>query len=134
MGYEDCFRGELTIEAVSFREYDTSEIFSYYYRGDERTYIYDFFAYTIDRMEFWGMENEKNPEEIVSENKITDKVKLAELSSLMKLHEYTFDDGYFCLIKYSDGNYTVKYLSREDAPDYVRNFTYTMNGEEIYYY
>ena len=134
MGYEDCFRGELTIEAVSFREYDTSEIFSYYYRGDERTYIYDFFAYTIDRMEFWGMENEKNPEEMVSENKITDKVKLAELSSLMKLHEYTFDDGYFCLIKYSDGNYTVKYLSREDAPDYVRNFTYTMNGEEIYYY
>ena len=52
----------------------------------------------------------------------------------MKLHEYTFDEGYFCLIKYSDGNYTVKYLSREDAPDYVNNFNYTMNGEEIYYY
>lgn len=134
MGYDDCFRGELTVESVSFREYDTSEIFSYYYRGNERTYIYDFFAYTIDRMEFWGMENEKNPEEFVSENKITDKAKLQELDSLMKLHEYTFDEGYFCLIKYSDGNYTVKYLSREDAPDYVNNFSYTMNGEEIYYY
>lgn len=134
MGYGDCFKGELTVESVSFREYDTSEIFSYYYRSDERTYIYDFFAYTINKNEFWGMENEKNPEELVSENKITDKEKIKELDSLMKLHEYTFDDGFFCLVKYSDGNYTVKYLSREDAPEYVRNFNYQMNGQEIYYY
>ena len=134
MGLSDCFKDELTVESVSFREYDTSEIFSYYYRSDERTYIHDFFAYTMDKSEFWGMENEKNPEELVSENKITDKARIAELDSLMKLHEYTFNEGYFCLIKYSDGNYTVKYLSRDDAPDYVRNFSYVMNGEEIYYY
>lgn len=134
MGLGDCFKNEAAIESVSFREYDISEIFSYYVRSDESTYIHDFFAYSMDKSEFWGMEDEKNPEELVSENKITDKAKLSELDSLMKLHEYTFNEGYFCLIKYSDGNYTVKYLSREDAPDYVNNFNYVMNGQEIYYY
>ncbi len=133
MGFADCFKSELTVESVSFREYDTDEIFAYY-RDIDRSYIFDFFAYPVDRMELYGMENEKNPEEKIAENKITDKVKLQELNSLMKLHEYTFDDGYLCLVKYSDGNYTVKYLSREDAPDYVSNFNYVMNGQEIYYY
>ncbi len=133
MGFTDCFKSELTIESVSFREYDSEEIFAYY-RSKDRNYIFDFFAYPIDRMEVYGMENEKNPEEKVAENKITDTAKLQELDSLMKLHEYTFDDGYLCLIKYSNGNYTVKYLSREDAPDYVNNFSYVMNGQEIYYY
>ena len=82
----------------------------------------------------WGYENEKNPENAVGENKITDKAKLSELDLLMKLHEYTFDDGYFCLVKYTDGTYCVKYLSRDDAPDYVRNFNYVMNGQTYDYY
>ena len=70
----------------------------------------------------------------MAENKITDKARLSELDSLMKLHEYTFDDGYFCLVKYTDGTYCVKYLSREDAPEYVNNFNYVLNGQTYTYY
>ena len=133
MDYEDCFKREITVDSVSFREYNTAEIFAYYtYR--ERNYIYDFFAYPLSKDKIWGYENEKNPEEATAENKITDKARLAELDQLMKLHEYTFDDGYFCLVKYSDGTYCVKYLSYEDAPEYVRSFNYKMNGENYSYY
>ncbi len=133
MSYEDCFDSELTIESVSFREYDTAEVFSYY-TSRERNYVYDFFAYPIFKDEIYGYENEKAPEDAVAENKITDKARLSELDSLMKLHEYTFDDGYFCLVKYTDGTYCVKYLSREDAPEYVNNFNYVLNGQTYTYY
>lgn len=133
MDYADCFKSELTIESVSFREYDTAEIFAHYtYR--ERNYVYDFFAYPINKDEIYGYDETKNPEDEVAENKITDKARLSELDSLMKLHEYSFDDGYFCLVKYTDGTYCVKYLSRDDAPDYVRNFNYVLNGQTYSYY
>ncbi len=128
MGLADCFRSELTVESVSFREYDTGAIFRYY-RNTDRNYIFDFFAYPVDEYSFYDYEQEKNPEDHVAENKITDKARVQELDSLMKLHEYTFDDGYFCLVKYSDGTFTVKYLSREDAPDYVNSFNYVMNEQ-----
>lgn len=132
-GYADCFRSELTIESVSFREYAPDKIFNYY-RDNTRNYILDFFAYTADEYIFNEHENGQNPEDQISENKITDKTRLQELDSLMKLHEYTFNDGYFCLVKYSDGTYTVKYLSREDAPDYVNSFNYVMNGQDGFMY
>ncbi|MBR3767085.1 MAG: ABC transporter permease [Clostridia bacterium] len=135
-GLTDCFKTELTVESVSFREYNSGEIFNYYYNNSETNYLHDFFAYAVNPMEFYDIENEPNfkLEGNYSENIITDKEKLTQLDSLMRLHEYTFDSGYFCLVKYTNGEYTVRYLSEEDAPQYVRDFNYTMNENPTYYY
>lgn len=132
LGIEDCFKTDLTIESVSFREYSTDLIFNYYYNYDTN-YINDFFAYPTYQ-DYYADNEQYMIEDNQAENKITDKEKLSELDSLMKLHEYTFNSGYFCLVKYTNGTYTVKYLSQEDAPEYVKNYTYVMNGSYDYYY
>ncbi len=125
-GMSGCFDSELYVESVSFAEYDTEEFFYYY---SDYSFVQEFFAYTTGVNEYYEYEYNENYviEGNESENIITDKDKINELSSLMKLHEYTFNNGYYCLIKYNDGSYTVKYLSEEDAPEYVRNFNYTLN-------
>ncbi len=123
-GMSDCFSSELTIESVSFAEFDTAELFYYY---SDYSYVLDFFAYTTGVNEYYEYELDKGYkiEGNESENIITDKDKINELSSLMKLHEYSFNKGYYCLVKYTDGFYTVKFLSQDDAPEYVRNYNYT---------
>ncbi len=135
LGIEDCFRTDLTVESVSFRENSTDMIFSHYY-DDNTNYIHDFFAYPTYR-DYYTDDSQYMIEDDQAENKITDKEKLSELNSIMKLHEYTFNSGYFCLVKYTNGAYTVKYLSEEDAPDYVKSFDYIMDGSysnNYYYY
>ena len=129
-GYEGCFTSALTIEAVSFREYSSEKIFSYY-SSSSNSYVHDFFSYPTSADESYSVSPDFADEQ--SENKITDKTKIAELDSLMRIHEYTFDSGYFCLIRYSDGSYCVRYLSYDDAPDYVKNYNYKM-PEDLYYY
>lgn len=132
-GFADCFVSEYEIESVSFREYDCDEIFSYYSYASN-SYIHDFFAYPVGQEYFDGITSDPNfnPVGTVSENIITDKEQIKELDSLMKLHEYTFDSGYFCLIKYKNGSYTTKYLSNEDAPSYVSSYNYTLNLNPLY--
>lgn len=131
-GLSDCFMSELAIESVAFREYDLNEIFSYY-RYNTRNYIFDFFAYPVFREDLYYISDDISLiEDSIAENKITDKEKINTLVPLMKLHEYTFNDGFFCIIKYSNGTYNVKYLSREDAPDFVKNFSYTLNNNPVY--
>ncbi len=135
MGLDDCFKSEFTIESVSFREYDSEEIFNYYSFYNS-SFIHDFFAYPEFASDYYDISSDPSYklEDKMAENKITDKEKLTELDSLMKLHEYTFDSGYFCLVKYDNGTYIIKYLSEQDAPEYVRNYNYSMNENPIYYY
>lgn len=134
MGLSDCFKSDFAIESVSFREYASEKIFNYY-SYNNHNFIHDFFAYATSPNEYFdiGSDPSYKMEEQDAENKITDKEKLNELDSLMKLHEYTFDSGYYCLVKYTNGAYCVRFLSQEDAPDYVKNFNYTMDEEQIYY-
>lgn len=132
-GFSDCFTSEYQIESISFRQYNSGEIFSYYsYRSNN--FIHDFFAYPVAPNEFDGISADVNfdPVGVISENIITDEARIKELDSLMKLHEYSFDSGYFCLIKYKNGAYTTRYLSTEDAPQYVNSHTYTLNLNPLY--
>lgn len=132
-GFSECFTSEYQIESISFRQYNSGEIFSYYsYRSNN--FIHDFFAYPVSPGEFEGISSDINfePVGVVSENVITDEARIKELDSLMKLHEYSFDSGYFCLIKYKNGAYTTRYLSTEDAPQYVNSHTYTLNLNPMY--
>lgn len=133
-GLSDCFNSELTVESVAFREYNLNDIFSYY-RYNNRNYIFDFYSYPVFREDLYYISDDITlVEDSVAENKITDKDKISTLTSLMKLHEYTFNDGYFCFVKYSDGSYNTKYLSREDAPDFVTSYNYKLNSEDNYYW
>lgn len=124
-GLSDCFKTEFTVESVSFCEYDSNKTFGFFYSNAST--VHEFFAYPTALNEYYEYENDKNYviEGNHSENIIKDKDKITELDSLMKLHEYTFNKGYFCLVKYTNGAYCVKYLSEEDAPEYVKNFNYT---------
>lgn len=131
LGFENCFKSELAIESVAFCEYDSNRIFNYYYPAST-DYVHEFFAYPTAV----GEGNEILLDDVSddqAQNKITDKEKLQELDSLMKLHEYTFDSGYFCAVRYENGAYCIKYLSKDDAPDYVKNYSYTVNDTYNYY-
>lgn len=132
LGIKDCFTSNLTVESISFREYSSEKLFGI---SGQETLIKEFFSYPVLKEEFMHMHDggDSSIEDNYTENKITDKEKLTALEPLMKLHEFTFDSGYICLIKYTGDSYCIRYLSREDAPDYVKNFNYTMN-ESVYYY
>lgn len=129
MGLGDCFDSTYTVESVSFRECNVTDIFKFY-TDIETNYIHDFFAYPVTPENMYFDENESI--DAWAENKITDKEKINELQGIMKLHEYTFDDGYYCLIKYTNGTYTAKFMSREDAPAYVTNYNYTVSYNYMY--
>lgn len=123
MGFSDCFMSDFEIESVSFRECNTEKLF-YYYSDNNTNYVYEFFAHPVTGDDFYFETNEVI-ENSYAENKITDKAKITELDSRMRLHSYTFNSGFYCLIKYTNGAYCVRYLSYEDAPDYVRNYNYS---------
>jgi len=131
LGMSDCFSEKLEIESVSFRKIHKESDYNFNY-GDSDT-IREFFAYPLYPDDIFIAPHETGNNDIVSsvsENIITDKEKITELNTIMKLHEYTFSEGYYCLIKYTDGLFCVRYLSDSDAPDYVKNYNYTY--EEYY--
>ncbi len=132
LGISDCFKRSYEIECIAFREYDAQKLFGIDNTSD---LIMEFFAYPVNREDL-VYDYQGNPDFILedhyAENKITDKNKIAELDPLMRIHEFTFDSGYLCLVKYTDETYSLMYLSRDDAPDYVKNFNY--QKDSYYYY
>lgn len=133
-GFADCFKSVLTVESVSFREYDSDQFFYYY--SYNANVMNEFFAYPVSPGETADMIYEPGMtiEESYTENIIKEADRLSELSPLMKLHGYTHNSGYLCLVKYSDGSYCVKFLPENTAPDYVSSYDYTMNSEGEYYW
>ncbi len=134
IGLKDCFVSQLTIESVSFGKYNPTKFFG---TSNTDSIIREFFSYPILKDDYiYQYENDKDFifEDHYAENKITDKEKIKNLDSLMKLHEFTFDSGYICLVKYTDDLYCIRYLSEEDAPEYVKNFNYKMDSEDLYYW
>ncbi len=133
-GFSDCFNSALTVECVSFREYNSNQFFYYY--DYNANVMNEFFAYPVSPDEVTDMIYEPGMkiEESYTENIIRDADKLTELGPLMKLHGYTYDSGYLCLVKYTNGSYCVKFLPENMAPDYVSSYNYTMNNQNEYYY
>ncbi len=132
LGLSDCFKRSYEIECIAFREYDAQRLFGVNNTSD---LIMEFFTYPVSREDL-AYEYQGNPdfkvEDHYAENKITDKNKIAELDPLMRIHEFTFNSGYLCLVKYTDETYSLMYISRDDAPDYVRSFNY--QKDSYYYY
>ena len=131
---EDCFTSSAEIESVSFRKYGSELLFGYY--RTQPDFILEFFAYPEALNEYYEYEMDSSYifEGTETENIIKDTEKIKELDKLMKLHEYTFDSGYYCLVKYKNNTYCIQYLSEDDAPDYVKNYNYTLSENDEYYY
>ena len=123
IGAGGAFTSRKTVKSVSFTR--AEDVIDYDYSG----YSYpscEFFADCVSNNEYWDLQqNSKNFVENYSENIITDKGKISELEELMRLHVYHYGKGYFCLITYTDGSYSSRFLPESLAPDYVKNYSYT---------
>lgn len=60
----------------------------------------------------------------LGKNKIKDQEQIAELLPLTHLNYFTFNEGYVCYIHYKDGTVVRKYITKENAPNYVSSFEY----------
>ncbi|MCQ2462411.1 MAG: ABC transporter permease [Clostridia bacterium] len=126
IGASACFEAQKQIKSVSFR---SAAIFSEYSgqwsRESTRAASREFFADSMGTSAergFW--ENDENFVEDYSENIITDSEKIRELDALMRLHAYNYGEGYWCLVAYTDGNYSSRFLPQSLAPEYVTGFKY----------
>ncbi len=66
------------------------------------------------------------------QNTITDKDKINEILQKAHLRYYTGNEGYICRIKYTNGESVRKYITQEDAPDFVRNYKYLIAEDEVH--
>jgi len=129
IGCESCFDEEKEIKSVSFAKLGMSE--NIYFSDHGR--IYEFFGGSVDE-EMVYVPDINTVVEDFTENVITDSGRIAELRSLMRIHAYTYNTGYGCLIAYSDGTYSTMYLSEENAPAYVKDYQYTKADIVDYYF
>lgn len=133
IGAEKCFDTHKAIRSVSFR---AARVFSDY-SADNRGWnlIREFYSDSITPVNgnYWELQD--NPETFVkdvSENPVTDNAKIAELDGLMRLHAFDFDSGYWCLVCYADGSYSSRFLPEDLAPQYVKDFNYTLGHYEYF--
>lgn len=107
------------VESVTLRKFNTAEIFSYYANLDKCNFMLEFFAYSFSDESYYYYPDEiKNNTELVT---VTDADTLRKITDNTVLHGYTFNEGYFCLIKYTNGSYCVKYLSENNLPEELKS-------------
>lgn len=116
-GYRSLLDTQYQIEAIRLKNCDYSDMIYY-----DNAFIYDFYAYspspeyyTAEKSEYAAIEDN------FSMTKITDAQSISKLNDVMKLHEYSYPDGYLCLVKYTNDVYCMKYVSAEDLPDGIVN-------------
>lgn len=132
IGAGSAFTSRKTIKSVSFTSAESSGRYS-----QENNFGYsnmgrEYFADSVTSGKYWDYENNKKDfAEKFSENPVTDAAKIQQLADLMRLHVFNYGKGYFCLIAYTDGSFSTRYLPESTAPDYVKNFNYT--AVEPYY-
>lgn len=114
LGLLGLFSSDYEIESVTLREYNVNDIFSYYSNLGNRNFMLEFFAYSLYEDDYYSREGYLHDSSYIT---VTDKKTVDAIAEKAVLHEYTFGDGYFCLIKYKNGNACVKYLSEEDLPE-----------------
>lgn len=102
----------------------------HYMLGTEFTL--DFYAVNETNSLHYENIGEGKDYEIANQNFITDKDQIAEILKNTHLKYYTGNSGYICRITYQNGEIVRKYISSEDAPDYVKNYEYYIGYDETY--
>lgn len=98
-----------------------------YQSGTEFTL--DFFAENeVKRIHY----SDTTDSELAHQNTITDKQQIAEILKLSHMKYYTANSGYICRITYKNGEIVRKYISAEDAPDFVKNYEYNIGSDETH--
>lgn len=68
---------------------------------------------------------------LFTQNLITDKEKIAEILPLTRLNYFTAGKGYVAFITYKNGESVEKYITEDEAPDWVKTYEYAMSSEDI---
>lgn len=127
IGAGNAFNGSKTVKSVSFTSAEKYGA----YNEDRKLYGFsqegrEFFADSVAPGAYWDLDNNKKDfVEKFSENVITDAEKIKQLEDLMRLHVFNYGKGYWCLIAYTDGTYSSRFLPENSAPDFVRSYSYT---------
>lgn len=127
IGCENCFEQTKKIKSVSFQKFGVNE--PWFLRDSNR--VYEYFGGSVDPNRFYIPDMNSIVDDF-SENVITNADKINELVNLMRIHSYTYNTGYGCLIAYDDGTYSTMYLSEENAPSYVKSYNY-VGITDVYY-
>lgn len=121
------------IESITFRpaKIDTDNWF--YRTGQDITLNYFAKNCTAESERFGHSTDSKYPvgSRVIDQNKITDRAKISEIVSKAQLYYFAENKGYACYITYTNGETVEKYLPQDDAPDYVVNYDYKTDPEEI---
>ena len=128
IGAGNAFTGSKTIKSVSFTSAEKLGSYAAELAGESgySSESREFFADSITKEGYWDLENnQKDFAEKFSENPVTDAEKLKQLDDIMRLHLFTYGKGYFCLVTYTDGTYSTRFLPENLAPDYVKSYSYT---------
>lgn len=126
IGAGNAFTSRKTIKSVSFT---SAEKYGEYSPENDFVHVNkrrEYFADSVASDKYWDYENNKKDfAEKFSQNPITDAEKISQLTDLMRMHVFNYGKGYFCLIAYTDGTFSTRFLPEASAPDYVKNFSYT---------
>ena len=129
LGCGDCFAQEMTVKRVSFVKLGLEDEIPYRISRSDR--LYEAFGGSVDPEEY--VTDPSRFAADYTENPITDAAKIAELLPLTRIHAYTYNTGYACLLDHGDGIYSVRYLPEDKAPDYVTNYDYVIGTESFEY-
>ena len=129
MGYFTSVSAE-EIESISFLPAVINREDIYYQFGID--YTLDFYASNEMTMYKYIDKESSEFKELANQNTVTDKAKIAEILSKAHLRYYTGNEGYICRINYTNGETVRKYISQEDAPEFVKNYKYIIGVDENY--
>lgn len=120
------------IEQITFRPAVIDRDNWFYISGQDLTLNYFARNITAESQRYDRYES-KYPvgSRLIDQNKITDKAKISEIVSKAQLYYFAENNGYACYITYTNGETVEKYLPQKDAPDYVKNYDYKSDPEEM---
>ncbi len=134
MGYFPSFGAE-EIESIAFypatvqpnNPYYSAPILEFRARNTQD----DFYAYYIENYDEQGNILGRDLNGLYMQNLVTDEERIAEILPLTRLNYFTFAKGYVAFITYKNGESVEKYITEEEAPDWVKNYEYVMNSYDL---
>lgn len=126
MGYFTATSAD-EVESISFLPAILDKSSTNYTRGV--AFSLDFYA---ENESVWCKDKDILNYSTANQNTVTDKDKISEILRKAHLRYYTGNEGYICRIRYKNGESVRKYITQEDAPDFVRNFRYVIAEGEDY--
>lgn len=113
LGLLSLLSSEYEAESVILREFSTKDILYYYSGSNNSNYMLEFFAYSFTENDYYAPESLPGTDGYIT---VTDTDTVRAIEENVLLHSYTFDSGYFCLIRYKNGSVCVKYLPEDSLP------------------